>query len=78
MGKLHLEKYVQKADIRAAGKKLSSSGKSLTLISVFSILNVLGNLVTTFAIKIDSPESIEFQKNIVIAITSIFGLIIFV
>jgi hypothetical protein len=78
-GKIVFEKkHVLKANIRAAGIKLTSSGKSLNLIAIFSILSVLSNLIMTFVIKVDSPESIEFQKNIVIAINSIFGVIIFV
>lgn len=78
-GKIVFEKKrVQKANIRAAGKKLTSSGKSLNLIAIFSILSVLSNLIITFSIEADSPESIELQKNIVIAINSIFGVIIFV
>ena len=77
-GKIVFEKkHVQKANIRAAGVKLTSSGKSLNLIAIFLLLSVLSNLIIMFVVEVDSPKDIEFQRNIVIAISSIFGVIIF-
>jgi len=77
-GKIFFQRaQVLKAHQRAAGISLINSGKSIILIGFLLFISVASSLLFPFFINYEDPDSVKTATNVLLAINSICGIIIF-